>query len=57
MTSDRDLNTPIADVVDLARKYTPDQWHHAAFISASERVEMICELMERIARSDRGGSS
>ena len=44
------IRAPITDLVDLCDRYTEAEWAAAAFRSASDQVEELCRLMERLAR-------
>ncbi len=44
-----DFAMPISELVDLARKYTPEQWRAAAFKAAANEVDEACLAMAKIA--------
>lgn len=43
---------PITEVVDLARKYTADEWDGAANRAASPHAETVCRAMANLRRWD-----
>ncbi len=39
----------IEELVALARKYTPEEWAHAAYIAATQEVDDACMRMRQIS--------
>lgn len=42
-------STPITDLVNLARSYSPEEWKRAGLHAASDTVEYACVYMAQLA--------
>jgi hypothetical protein len=44
--------TPIGDLLDVARKYTAEDWEKAAWNSADQHIDQACRHLADLRRND-----